>query len=218
MINISASAGAFVTACRACFAGGHPEVVLELGSRDGGQAIGIARAFPETRVYSFECNPRSVEKARRYTQDFHNIEVVPKAAWRETGRVDFGVVGNGNDGASSLFRAVDGHPLGEYQQEFIQVDATRLDDWARIEGVTSVGAVFADLQGAELAALHGMGGLLNDVLVVQTGVQYAAMYEDVPLYQDMDGFMSGQGFACLTRTEMSDGWWGDCVYVRRVVA
>lgn len=218
MIDISNSAQAFISACNACFAGGHPSVVLELGSRDGAQAVEIAEAFPDTRVYSFECNPPSIKKTRERTRDFYNIEVVPKAVWRETGKKSFGAVVNGNDGASSLFTALDGYPFETYEQEFVEVDVTRIDDWARGEGVTSVGAVFADLQGAELGALHGMGDLLNDVLVVQTEVQYKPMYEDIPLYEDMDGFLTGQGFACLTRTEVCDGWWGDCIFVRRVVA
>jgi FkbM family methyltransferase len=193
-------------------------VILELGSLSGGRAIEIARAFPQTEVYAFDCNPDAVSRIERAVRGSQNIKVVSKAVWHEPGEMIFHQVVGGDAGMSSLFEVTAPHPLEYYEHTSISVDAVRLDDWCREHSVGTVGAVFAGVQGAELAALQGMGTLLDDVMVVQTEVQYEPIYGDAPLFSDVDAFFKDRGFLCLTRTEIDNGWWGDCIYVRRLVA
>lgn len=51
-----------------------------------------------------------------------------------------------------------------------------------------------DVQGYELAVLHGAEKALRDVLVVHTEVEFVEMYEGQPLFAEVDQFLRRAGF------------------------
>jgi protein O-GlcNAc transferase len=109
------------------------------------------------------------------------------------------------------------------------VQTVRLDD---IEDLGDVDFFKLDVQGAELMVLKGGERVLKDVSVIQVEVEFLELYENQPLFADVDRFLRSQGFAfhtflgfgsrCFKPTLMSDNpyggmnqyLWSDAVYVR----
>lgn len=109
-----------------------------------------------------------------------------------------------------------------------EVQTRRLDD---IPEVLQTDFLKLDIQGAELLALEGATRVLNSTLMMQTEVEFIPLYQDQPLFSDIDAFMRKQGFIlhCLTgagsrpflpmRHGKSDSsypqWiWSDAIYIR----
>ena len=109
------------------------------------------------------------------------------------------------------------------------VQTKRLDD---IEGLGDVDFLKLDVQGAELTVLQGAERVLKDVSVVQVEVEFVELYENQPLFADVDRFLRGQGFTfhtfmgfgsrcfkpMLANNDPNRGMkqllWSDAVYVR----
>lgn len=138
--------------------------------------------------------------------------VVEAVAWSETGKkLTFQVTSETQ--SSSLFGLAD-HLL-EYPQiqtmEERQVTTVRLDEVVPPESPFDF--VTLDIQGAELEALKGMGDLLSRVKWIFTEVNRREMYEGIPLVQDLDDFLSRQGFRRVVTLWYPAGW-GDALYAR----
>lgn len=81
-------------------------------------------------------------------------------------------------------------------------------DWARVTGTLPVQTVRLDdipetrgaqmlkidIQGGELMAMRHAETMLQDVLVIQTEVEFLPMYVDQPLFSDIDQFLRARGF------------------------
>jgi FkbM family methyltransferase len=108
------------------------------------------------------------------------------------------------------------------------VQTTRLDDIPELEGTDFLKV---DVQGAELLVFEGATKLLDNALVVDTEVEFVALYKDQPLFADIDAHLRSKGFALHRLTQMgrtfkplifrndvnaplSQTLWGDAVYVR----
>jgi FkbM family methyltransferase len=196
-------------------------VILDLGSRDAEESLALSRLYPRAQVFAFECHPRSIERCRANTRGEERIEVVPLAVHNTNGLVEFYPIDldyNGNIGASSLLKA-SGHydSVERYPQKCIQVQATRLDSWARRRGINRVDLVWMDLQGGELLALNGMGSLLATVRALHTEVEYQEIYSGQVLFPAIDRYMTEGGFLLLRNREEVRGWYGDAIYVRKAL-
>mmetsp|Transcript_73189 Transcript_73189/g.196426 ORF Transcript_73189/g.196426 Transcript_73189/m.196426 type:complete len:293 (+) Transcript_73189:1-879(+) len=124
--------------------------------------------------------------------------------------------------------------LGEVTQVVQRSDVTtrRLDDLLAEMPGGRVDFLKLDVQGYELAVLKGAERALRDVLVVHTEVEFVELYENQPLFAEVDQFMRKAGFvfhrfATLQGrplkplffqsnplTPISQQLWGDAVYVR----
>jgi FkbM family methyltransferase len=113
-------------------------------------------------------------------------------------------------------------------QKTYPVQTTRLDDIPELEGTDFLKV---DVQGAELLVFEGAARLLDDVLVLQTEVEFVPLYKDQPLFADIDAHLRSKGFVLhrlmqagrtfkplifmndLNAT-ISQLLWGEAVYVR----
>jgi len=109
------------------------------------------------------------------------------------------------------------------------VQTMRLDD---VEDLGDVDFMKLDVQGAELMVLQNAARVLKEVSVIQVEVEFLELYENQPLFADVDRFLRGQGFVfhtfhgfgsrCFKPTMLPDNpysginqcLWSDAVYVR----
>lgn len=87
--------------------------------------------------------------------------------------------------------------LGELMlvQRSFPVQTHRLDD---IDELPPVDAMKLDVQGAELAVLQNATRQLETTLLIQCEVEFVPLYENQPLYGDIDAFLRQHGFLLLT--------------------
>jgi FkbM family methyltransferase len=111
----------------------------------------------------------------------------------------------------------------------ITVETHRLDD---IEQVRGGDFLKLDVQGAELDVLKGAPRTLQDVLIIQTEVEFVPLYKNQPLFADVDQHLRAAGFvfhrflgvagrtfkplllADAPHSSASQTLWADAIYVR----
>jgi FkbM family methyltransferase len=83
--------------------------------------------------------------------------------------------------------------------ELMQVVATPLIDTVRLDDVAEIRAQGCDLlkldtQGSEAEILANASETLNRCLIIQTEVEFVPLYENQPLFADVDQLLRGRGF------------------------
>ena len=110
------------------------------------------------------------------------------------------------------------------------VETRRLDDIA--ERIGKVDFIKIDVQGGELDVFKGASDALASALIIQTEVEFVEMYENQPMFADVDIYLRSRGFQFHTLLTaglrcfkpvsspedpargMRQWLWGDAVYVR----
>jgi Methyltransferase FkbM domain len=72
-----------------------------------------------------------------------------------------------------------------------EIDTRRLDD---IGEITGADYLKVDVQGAELDVLKGATQTLQDVLLVQTEIEFVPIYRNQPLFAEVDQSLRSHGF------------------------
>lgn len=196
--------------------------VLDVGARDCEESRQFALAFPEARVYAFECNPATLPQCRAVAAAEPRITLTEKAVSERAGRISFYPidqertqtgVANGNPGASSLLRATGNYPEEQYVQKEIEVETIRLDAFMQDKGIPGVDILWMDVQGAEGRVLEGLGERLSDLRCLHMEVEFFEIYKGQSLFGDVDPWLRARGFRLLGFTSYSR-FAADALYVR----
>ena len=192
--------------------------VLEIGSRDGVEAIALSKYYSNAKVISFECNPDTFPLLEYNISDYPNISAYQIAISDIEGTIDFYKTVRGNPGSSSIFKKSGQYDYIEnFGQHKIQVASTTLKTFLDKNNIDQVDIIWVDLQGAELKAFSGMKEYLDNVKVILTEVEYKEIYENQPLYGDLKDFLESKGFSEQHRTSECDNFWGDAIFVNSKV-
>ncbi len=76
----------------------------------------------------------------------------------------------------------------------VDVKTTSVDLWVKSNRIACVDFIKVDVQGSELDILRGAVDTLGQVLGIETEVEFVPLYEDQPLFADVDSFVRQQGF------------------------
>ncbi|MBD1910494.1 MULTISPECIES: FkbM family methyltransferase [unclassified Leptolyngbya] len=111
----------------------------------------------------------------------------------------------------------------------LEVETTTLDAFCEAEQVPFIDFLQIDVQGADLHVLHGARQLLSTVLMIQIEVEFAPLYENQPLFADIDTFLRLEGFSLFdligtrckrahspifNRNRPGQLLWGEAFYLR----
>jgi len=178
--------------------GGDVRWIVEVGARDCRETLGFAALFPQARVFAFECNPDTLPVCRAAVQGQARIKLVEKAVAEREGRVKFYPVNPAtNPGASSLLVASGRYELEQYHQREIEVEAVALRSFLEAASIPRIDLLWMDIQGAELAALKGLGARIADVSLIHAEVEFEEIYSGQPLFPEVRAFLEAQGFRFL---------------------
>lgn len=202
---------------------GHDTIrtVVELGSRDGLNAEILHNTFSESKIYSFECNPATIDICRKKFSSLKRAKLIEKAVADKNGNLTFYPVdqdksektnwSDGNPGASSLFKVSDRYDE-KLVQNIITVPAIKLSSFVKFEKIKSIDLLFMDIQGAELIALKGLEDEIDNVKIIHTEVSFLELYEKQPLFKDIKKFLNERGFV-LYDTSCFTGSFADMIFV-----
>lgn len=197
------------------------KIIFEFGSRYGEDSTALAAAFPNAHIYTFECNPNTLEICRNECKRYQNITLTEKAVSNINKRVEFYPInkeltkttwGDGNQGASSLLQASGEYPIEEYIQDKILADAITLKSFMNQHAIKNINFLWMDIQGAELMALEGLDNYIEKVNIIYTEVEFMQIYKDQPLFSDIKKFLEEHCFkfaGFLSRSQFS----GDAIFI-----
>ena len=168
-------------------------VLIDVGSA-GGVEPRWRPIRARTRYVGFEPDARSHAEMSAEASGFASHQLIPAAVWSDDG--DLLIHLCRKPLCSSHFL-----PNAEFVQRFPKAD--RLDVVAKVVvsakrldslGIERADFLKMDIQGGELAALHGAGELLSTTLGMEIEVEFAPIYEDQPLFGEVAEFVTQRGF------------------------
>jgi FkbM family methyltransferase len=196
------------------------KVIVECGARDCEDTLKMFDIFPNAEIYTFECNPNTLPLCCKNIKDKSRIHLIENALSNVTGFISFYPINkektrttweDGNQGASSIFKASGKYPIENYVQDEITVQSYRLDSFNIIPDL-----LWLDAQGAELSILQGLGSKLKDVKFIQTEVEMQEIYEGQPLFPDVLNFLEKNNFIFLGFGYRCD-WFADAYFINKLV-
>jgi FkbM family methyltransferase len=190
-----------------------PSLVLDVGSRDGGDALAFRAASPASRILCFEANPRLFEKMRGDADlSRAGIEVFPWAISDSAGEATFRIF-NPERGMGSLLPRLDAPP-----SESFAVQMRRLDELPEARGAGTI-ALWIDVEGCSYQVVEGAKGLLERVLVIHAEVETRAFWAEQRLAGDLTRLLAGHGFApVLVRMKRRAREQGNAIFLREGIA
>jgi FkbM family methyltransferase len=209
-------------------------VIFDIGSCEGEDSIKYARLYPNSKIYSVEALPKNLELIHKNLSSFSisNVEVIPFALSDKNGISTFHVSSGhpeehrlsqnnnspssdwdyGNKSSSLLApsQVQSIFPWLKFQGS-IDVETTTLKDICLTKRITCIDFIHMDVQGAELLVLQGAGELIKNTKVIWLEVEAISLYQNQPLKEDIEKFMSKNNFWKLKDTV--DNVSGDQMYV-----
>jgi len=195
--------------------------ILEVGVLDCKETLAFKEHFPQSRIFSFECNPDALPVCRAKIAGMSGITLTEKALTDSIGEISFFKTvdkhdGSWNPGASSIFKANEDYPLEKYSQQEIKVPSSTLEAEMKRLSVDHADMLWTDIQGAELKMLKGAGAFLGKISLIHAEVEFFEQYHGQPLFSDILAYLNSQGFSLLTFTTMGK-FAGDAVFINKAL-
>lgn len=200
------------------------KTIFEFGSRYGEDTVEFARRYPHATVYGFECNKTTLPECRERTSRYSNVVLTEKAVTDKDGSISFFPINkekttttwaDGNQGASSLFRASGKYKIEDYVQDEDVVEGITLKSFMDVKEIDAVDIIWMDVQGAELMAMKGLGDRINSVSIIQSEVEFVEIYKNQPLFEDLRDYLIARDFEFVGFNFVSR-YSGDAVFVNKM--
>lgn len=136
------------------------EIVFEVGARYGDETLMLNKTFPNSQIYTFECNPNTVKICKNKLSGIKNVNFFPIALGNAIGKFPFYSYKSDNDGASSLFKRID---FSETQKYNGDIEMMTLFEFSKLHGINKIDLLCMDVQGFELNVLKGASDLLKNI-------------------------------------------------------
>jgi FkbM family methyltransferase len=171
------------------------EVIFDVGANVGRSVERYRECFPAARTWCFE---PSRESYGALVERFRGVKEV--RAWRmavgeKSGTVELFL--NRNAETNSILAAARESGGEDYENVGREeVPCVALDDFCREHGVERINILKMDIQGAELMALRGAGGLLSRgaIDVIYSEVLFKKLYEGQCHWHEIGALLGGYGY------------------------
>ena len=195
-------------------------VIVDGGANNGSTIELFLKQYKFPTIHAYEPIPELVDKLKKRFEGRNNIIIHDSAIGSEKKTIVFNIVNNLVSSSvfepSSLNKNLHGENVRVVKK--VEVKQVRLEE--ELKSVGNVDLLKLDLQGYELEALRGCGALLNRVKIITTEIEFVPLYDDQPLFGDIDIYLRTHGFKLLNLYELythPDGQLtaGDAVYLNR---
>jgi FkbM family methyltransferase len=183
---------------------------LDVGARHGFTQDLLPLA-PAVDAYGFEPDPEECERLNlivsKGTHPWRSLRFIPVALGRERGTRTLNLYRQ--RGCSSLLKADVALAETFSRDDYYQLDDTvdlqtmPLDSAAVEYGFTDAVFMKIDIQGSELEVFASGPQLLREALLaIRTEISFIPLYQDQPLYCDVDSYLRGCGFVPMRFVEL----------------
>jgi FkbM family methyltransferase len=168
-------------------------VVFDVGANTGQTTRAILQVLPGACVHAFEPHPAAFESMRRL--NIKNVVLNNCALGAQPGERT--LFENMSSDMSSLL------PLGEHGWGHVQAKTTvkvsTVDEYCAGHDIPCIDLLKSDTQGFELEVLKGASGMLerNLVHLVYLEINFARLYEGMPRFDALLGFLFDRGFELI---------------------
>ncbi|TSC67019.1 MAG: FkbM family methyltransferase [Parcubacteria group bacterium Gr01-1014_66] len=187
-----------------------PDMVLDIGSRDGKDALLFRQTVQQARLLAFEANPLLCDRMRQDNRLADaNIGVYCVAISNTNGITLFSIFHK--DKKLGSLRA----PSGWEVTEAFNVEAKRLDSFSELKKYKHI-ALWIDVEGCSYEVMEGLGELIHSVSFVHAEVETECLWNDQKLYPDFLHFMETHGFMQIgLEIKPRKHRQGNAVFIRR---
>ena len=188
------------------FFNSQPFTIFEFGARYCEDSLEMSINFPNATIISFECNPNTLPECREKIKSNPNIKLIETAVGNHDGTITFYPINkektittweDGNQGASSIFKASGNYPVEQYYQDEIEVPIKRPITIINELNIDQIDLLWMDIQGSELLALEGFEDKLSSVKLIFTEVEFVEIYSGQPLFKDIKQFLENNDFSFI---------------------
>jgi|MDTB01.3.fsa_nt_gb FkbM family methyltransferase len=137
-----------------------PKIIFEVGARYGDESIYLSQLFKNSQIYSFECNPNTIEICKNKLEKYKNINFIGKGLGDKNTNLPFYSYIKNNDGASSFYKRIDGDTTQEITG---YIEITKISDIMNHYNLENIDLLCMDVQGFELNVLKGAEKYLEKV-------------------------------------------------------
>jgi FkbM family methyltransferase len=196
----------------------NPIVVMDVGARNGMQSFWSSSPYP-VKLIGFEPDQEECRTLNNrllssdHSKNGHTITYYPVALGRERGKRKLYLYKDRR--LSSFFlpnvRLLSHFPLDMLLMpeafsidEEIIIDCVSLDEFCRSQRINDVDFIKVDTQGSEMEILQGGSDVLARTFAIAIEVEFVPIYENQPLFADVDLFLRKQGFSLF---DLNRHWW-----------
>ncbi len=135
--------------------------VCEVGARYGDESIKLSNTFENGIIYSFECNPNTIDICKSKLKNNNRIKFYDIGLGdKEEQKPFYSYVKNNHDGPSSFFKRFD---YNETQVCSGYINIKRLSTFVEEEKIPYLDLLCMDVQGYELNILKGCNSFLQKI-------------------------------------------------------
>ncbi len=177
--------------------GRYSTTVLNVGAR-WGDTNSWWRLDPVANIVGFEADPKECEQLNAATKSNRQERYLPLALGSE--KTTAVLYQTNRPECASLYPPIEGLAQRFPQLEVIRkagetkVELTPLDTWWEQEERPNISFIKLDTQGSELDILKGAENILVDCLGCEVEVEFSPIYENQPLFSDVDQFLRQRGY------------------------
>ena len=179
-------------------------VIVDVGCRWGFADV-WTQLLSRIHLYGFDPDEEECERLRQLYKD-RNVTLVSQALADTPGKRVLYLTQN--PGCNSLYRP--DPRLTSAMPELAcasqvgtsKIEVTTLDLWSAATGTDVVDFIKLDTQGSELDILRGGKEILRTVRALEIEVEFNPIYENQPLFNDVDIFLREQGFVLWRLSNM----------------
>jgi FkbM family methyltransferase len=136
------------------------KVIFEIGSRYGDETLKLSEYFSDAVIYSFECNPNTIEICKNKLSNKKNINFFTYGLGDKEEKLPFYSFIDNNDGASSFLKRIDFEKTQKYVGE---IKIKKLVNFVNENKIPKIDLLCMDIQGYELNVLKGAEDFIEKI-------------------------------------------------------
>lgn len=148
--------------------------IFEVGARYGNETLNLHKIFPFANIYSFECNPNTIDICKKNLENITNIYFEGYGLGDKVCKMPFYSYVKNNDGASSFLKRID---YEETQVETGIIEINTIEEVMNKYKINYIDLLCMDVQGYEINVLKGANKRINNI-------KYIIMEEPKPIINE----------------------------------